>query len=277
MPRATSAACEALPPSLVRMPLAAWKPATSSASVNGRTRITSRPSCSAWTASSAVNTTSPLAAPGDALTPLASTSNFALGSKVGCSSCVERAGIDREQRLLLGEQPLVDGVAGEAHGRLGGALGVARLQHEQLPVLDRELRVLHVLVVLLERAQDLHQLLVGLRHDVLELGDVERVAHARDDVLALGVDEEVAARLGLAGHLVARERDARGRLVALVAEHHLLHVDRGAPVVGDAVQPPVGDGALAGPGVEHRADREPQLLLSGPAGTPRRCAPGSAP
>ena len=43
MPRATSAACEALPPSEVRMPLAAWKPATSSASVNGRTRMTSRP------------------------------------------------------------------------------------------------------------------------------------------------------------------------------------------------------------------------------------------
>ena len=35
MPRATSAACLALPPRLVRMPLAAWKPATSLASVNG--------------------------------------------------------------------------------------------------------------------------------------------------------------------------------------------------------------------------------------------------
>ena len=34
---------EALPPSLVRTPFAAWKPATSSASVNGRTRMTSRP------------------------------------------------------------------------------------------------------------------------------------------------------------------------------------------------------------------------------------------
>ena len=165
------------------------------------------------------------------------------------------------ERLLLGEQPLVDGVAGEAHGGLGGPLGVARLQHEQLPVLDRELRVLHVLVVLLELAEDLHQLLVRLGHDVLELGDVARVAHAGDHVLALGVDEEVAARLGLAGHLVAAERHAGGRVVALVAEHHLLDVDRGAPVVGDAVQPPVGDRALAGPGVEHRADRELELLL----------------
>ena len=86
MPRATSAACEALPPSLVRMPRAAWKPATSSASVNGRTRMTSRPSSAAWTASAAVKTTSPLAAPGEALTPLASTSKSAFGSKVGCSS-----------------------------------------------------------------------------------------------------------------------------------------------------------------------------------------------
>ena len=74
MPRATSAACEALPPSLVRMPFAAWKPATSSASVNGRTRTTSRPSASASSASAAVNTTSPLAAPGEAFTPVVSTS-----------------------------------------------------------------------------------------------------------------------------------------------------------------------------------------------------------
>ena len=42
MPRATSAACDAFPPSDVRIPRAAWKPATSSASVNGRTRMTSR-------------------------------------------------------------------------------------------------------------------------------------------------------------------------------------------------------------------------------------------
>ena len=92
MPRATSAAWLALPPSAVRMPLAAWKPPTSSASVKGRTRITSRPSFSAATAASAVNTTSPLAAPGDALTPLATTSYSASGANVGCSSASRRSG-----------------------------------------------------------------------------------------------------------------------------------------------------------------------------------------
>ena len=256
------------------MPLAAWKPATSSASVNGRTRITSRPSSPAATASAAVNTTSPLAAPGEALTPLASTSNSALRVERRVQQRVERAGSIVAIASSLREQLLVDRVAGEAHRGLRGPLGVARLQHEQLPVLDRELGVLHVLVVRLERAQDLHQLLVRLGHHVRHLGDVARVAHAGDDVLALGVDQEVAGRLGRAGDLVAAERDAGPRGVALVAEHHLLDVDRRAPLVRDAVDAPVLDRALAGPGVEHRADRLLELLLR--VLREARRAPGSA-
>jgi hypothetical protein len=59
------------------------KPATSSASVNGRTRITSP---SAATASSAVKTILPLAAPGEAPTPRARTAYSAAGSNIGCSS-----------------------------------------------------------------------------------------------------------------------------------------------------------------------------------------------
>ena len=81
IPRATSAACEALPPVVVRMPLAAAKPATSPASVNERARMTSRPSALADDASAAVKTTSPLAPPGEAAMPIAATSNFAAGSK----------------------------------------------------------------------------------------------------------------------------------------------------------------------------------------------------
>jgi hypothetical protein len=56
-------------------------------------------------------------------------------------------------------------------------------------------------------------------------GDVERVAHAADDVLALRVDQEVAGRLGRTGDLVAAERHAGPARVALVAEDHLLDVD----------------------------------------------------
>ena len=176
---------------------------------------------------------------------------------------VELLGVDRVDRLGLRQQPLGDRVAGEAHAGLRGALGVARLQHVQTPLLDRELRVLHVLVVRLERAQDLHELRVRVGHDVAQLGDVLGVAHARDDVLALRVDEEVAGRLGLAGDLVAAEGDAGARRVALVAEDHLLDVDRRAPVVRDPADAPVLDGALARPRVEDRADRLRELVARG--------------
>ena len=145
-------------------------------------------------------------------------------------------------------------------GGLRGALGVARLQHVQAPLLDGELGVLHVAVVALERAHDVEQLGVRGRHPVAQLGQVARRAHARDDVLALRVDEEVAAGLGRAGDLVAREGHAGARGRALVAVDHLLDVDRRAPVVGDVVDAPVGDGALAHPRVEDRADGLLELL-----------------
>ena len=103
---------------------------------------------------------------------------------------------------------------------------------------------------------------MDLGQPLLDLGDVARGADAGDDVLALGVGEEVAAGLGRAGDLVAREGHPRARGVALVAEHHLLHIDRGAPVIGDPVhaagrrprarparsRTPPGSPAAAGPG-----------------------------
>ena len=46
----------------------------------------------------------------------------------------------------------------------------------------------------------------------------------------------------------------------LVAVDHLLDVDRRAPFVGDVVDPPVGDGALAHPRIEDRADGLLELL-----------------
>ena len=88
-----------------------------------------------------------------------------------------------------------------------------------------------------------------------------RRAHAGDDVLALGVEEEIAAGRGRAGQLVARERHARGRAGPEVAEHHLLDVDRRAPVVRDVVDAAIGHRAVPQPGVEDGTDRETQLLL----------------
>ena len=105
IPRATSAAWLALPPLLVRIPSAAWKPAMSSASVKGRTRITSRPSAAAATASSAVKTISPLAAPGEAATPLVSVSNFASAANESCSSASSRSASIVHSAAALSSRP----------------------------------------------------------------------------------------------------------------------------------------------------------------------------
>ena len=63
----------------------------------------------------------------------------------------------------------------------------------------------------------------------------------------------------LARRRVARERDAGAGVVALVAEHHRLDVDRGAEVVGDALHAAVVTRAAAVPRLEHRLDRVPEL------------------
>ena len=173
---------------------------------------------------------------------------------------MQRAGLDRHDRLRRGQQSLLDRVESEPHGGLSRALGVARLQHVQPALIDRELGVLHVLVVALEFAQDLVQPRVDFGHPVGELGEVARRTHARDDVLALRVDQEVSARLGRAGDFVAREGHAGARRGSLVAVDHLLHVDRRAPIIGNPVDAPVGHRAISRPRVKDRVDGAVQLL-----------------
>ena len=90
---------------------------------------------------------------------------------------------------------------------------------------------------------------------------VLRRADAGDHVLALRIDQELAVERLLAGRRVAGEGDAGRRGLAHVAEHHGLHVDGGAPALGNVVQAAIGDGARVHPAREHRADRAPELLL----------------
>jgi len=73
-PRAVSTACAATMP---------WK---SSGDVSGRIRMTLRPCFANASASSASNTASPIAAPGDAGRPFATTVTAASGSTMGWNS-----------------------------------------------------------------------------------------------------------------------------------------------------------------------------------------------
>ena len=243
----------------------------SSGVVSERTRITSSWALPRASASSASKTIFPRAAPGEALRPFAATSKCAVGVDHRVQELVELGGVDPGDRVLARDQALLDHRDGALHGGCRRPLRGARLQHEEALVLDRELDVLHVAVVLLEAAHRLHELLEGLRE--LRLHPLERLGGADpgDDVLALGVHQELAVETRLAGGRVARERDAGARALALVAEDHLLHVDGGADVVRDPVRAPVDLGARGVPRVEDRAYgagelaarvlREPTLLL----------------
>ena len=66
IPRATTAACEVIPPRTVKIPSDTCIPSISSGLVSKRTKITLWLRLASWIASSAVNTICPQAAPGEA-------------------------------------------------------------------------------------------------------------------------------------------------------------------------------------------------------------------
>ena len=94
------------------------------------------------------------------------------------------------------------------------------------------------------------ELRIRVRERALEVFERLRRPDARDDVLSLGVDQELAAHDLLTGCRIAREGDARRRMRARVSEHHLDDVDGGSDRVGDLVQPAVHPCARVLPGAE---------------------------
>ncbi len=88
IPRATTAACDVIPPRSVKIPSAAYIPFKSSGEVSRRTRITFSPAAASTSASCAVNTILPVAAPGDAGSPFERTLAFAIAavSNTGCNN-----------------------------------------------------------------------------------------------------------------------------------------------------------------------------------------------
>jgi len=84
MPRATTAACEVMPPRTVRMPSAAFMPSMSSGLVSRRTRTHFSPFFLYDFASSAVKTILPQAAPGEAASPLPTGVEFLSATASNC-------------------------------------------------------------------------------------------------------------------------------------------------------------------------------------------------
>ena len=106
MPRATTAACEVMPPCAVRIPCAAIIPWMSSGVVSQRTRITLSPFFPRSAAVSASKTIFPEAAPGEAFSPCATTSTLADGVDHRVQELVELRGVDADDGVLARDQAL---------------------------------------------------------------------------------------------------------------------------------------------------------------------------
>src|SRR5437016_7807295 len=250
MPRATTAACEVMPPRVVRMPSAACMPWMSSGEVSTRTRMTFLSLALSASALSEENTISPDAAPGEAGSPVAMILRSELGSMVGCRSWSSAPGSMRMTASLRVIRPSLASSTAILRAAFAVRLPKRVCSIHSLPCSSGEFEVLHVAVVALEHAVDAGQLVERRRHRLFhrrlagagllarELGDLLRGADAGDHVFALGIDQELAVELPLPGRGIARERRPRGRGLAHIAEHHGLHIDRGAPALRDVVQAP---------------------------------------
>ncbi|CAM5504678.1 hypothetical protein SVIOM74S_00896 [Streptomyces violarus] len=91
--------------------------------------------------------------------PRPTVATFESSSKRGNISCASWAPLTRGERLGLVDQALVDELGGDAERRARGALADPGLEHPQHTALDGELDVAEVLVVVLQRLHDLHELL----------------------------------------------------------------------------------------------------------------------
>ena len=183
------------------------------------------------------------------------------GIELGMQQGVELLGLNAQHSGLLGDNALINEVAGDLQSSLRGTLAVTGLQHEELAILDGELHVLHILVVVLEAGSDLNELIVNLGHLLMQLADGRRSTDTGNDILALSIDQVLAHQLLLAGSGVTGESNAGAGAHAGVTEGHLLHVDSGAPLVGDLVHLTIHIGAGVVPRAENGLDGADQLLL----------------
>ena len=136
--------------------------------------------------------------------------------------------VDAHDGFLARNELFLDHLHRGAHARGCIHLAVAGLPAIEHTFLNRVLVVLDFAVMVFESVTQCDQLPVHLGHDLLQLMHRLRGANAGDDILTLGIDQELAEHRVLAGCRVAGKADTGGAVVAHIAKHHGLYVDRGA-------------------------------------------------
>ena len=79
---------------------------------------------------------------------------------------IERSRLDAPDRFLAADQPFLDQRYSDLQRCLCRPLTGSRLQHPELPALNRELDVLHVTVMMLKRSAHAAEFVQHLRHDL---------------------------------------------------------------------------------------------------------------
>ena len=104
-------------------------------------------------------------------------------------------GFRPENRFFFCDQALFHHLDGDSHCRQASAFAIARLQHVEFAVLNRELKILHVFVMVFQPSGDFAELFEDIGHDLFKLTDFNRRTHARDHVLALRVQQKFSVEL----------------------------------------------------------------------------------
>ncbi len=159
--------------------------------------------------------------------------------------------LNTKHSLLRCNLALIYQIAGNLNGCGSRSLSVSCLQEVQLALLDGELHILHITVVILQAACNLHKLLEALRKVLLKLGDGLRCTDTCHNVLTLGIDQILAEDTLLARSRISGKCNAGSGGVAHISEHHSLYVDSGSPVAGNVIHTAVYNGTLVVPGTEH--------------------------
>ena len=128
-----------------------------------RIRITFSPLAAQASASSALKTARPTAAPGEAGKPVAMTFFRSLRVKHRMQQLVKLVGTDAHNGFFFVQQAFFDHFDGHADSGLSGTFAVTALQHPEFAVFNGKFHILHVFVVGFEVVANVNQLFVQVR------------------------------------------------------------------------------------------------------------------
>ena len=109
----------------------------------------------------------------------------------------------------------------------------------------------------LEQLADSLQFLGRPGNHLLQFGKQSRGTSSGDYVFALSVNQKFAVKVLVTARWITRKCHSRRTVITKVAEHHGLHIDRRAPVVGNLVKLSISDRTIIVPRAKHCSDRPP--------------------